>query len=332
MNLFNKYLVIPAFFVLLTPAFLAGQHNKMTTEEYIDLYKDVAIQKMQEYGIPASITLAQGILESGSGNSRLAQRANNHFGIKCHNDWDGKRFYMDDDARHECFRKYKDPADSYRDHSLFLTQRDRYAFLFDYDIYDYKKWAHGLKKAGYATNPKYPQLLIGLIDRYDLAQYDKGVASGLNNLATKEHFNENNYNDHGQATNNVNIASMLDHLKPVEVTERGRKIYENNGAKFIRAHSGDSYYELAVEFDIYSWQLYKYNETDKNHLLKTNEIVYLEKKKRKADKAFKRHIVKYGESLREISQLYGVRLSRLMKMNKLSSDRNVPVGTVLRVR
>jgi len=310
---------------------MIGQH-KMTTEEYIDLYKNVAIQKMQEYHIPASITLAQGILESGSGNSRLAQRANNHFGIKCHDDWDGKRFYMDDDARHECFRKYKDPADSYRDHSMFLTQRDRYAFLFDYDITDFKKWAHGLKKAGYATNPKYPQLLIGLIERYNLSQYDEEALNHFNDLAYQQQIGENHYDGYINETGNAKINSILDQLQPVETSETGRKIYENNGTRFIRARKGDTYYDLADEFDIYSWQLYKYNEADKTHFLKTDEIVYLEKKKRKADKRFKAHTVNYGESLRDIAQLYGVRLSRLMKMNDLSSDRNVSVGTILKVR
>jgi len=136
---------------------LAGRAQKrMSTEAYIATYKDIAIEKMKEYKIPASITLAQGILESGSGNSKLATEGNNHFGIKCHKDWTGKKIYVDDDELHECFRKYKKAEDSYRDHSLFLTQRGRYSFLFDLDITDYKAWAKGLKQAGYATNPKYP--------------------------------------------------------------------------------------------------------------------------------------------------------------------------------
>jgi len=189
----------------------------MTTEEYIEKYKDVAIKKMKEYHIPASITLAQGILESGSGNSRLARKANNHFGIKCHKDWNGKKFYMDDDERHECFRKYHNPAESYRDHSLFLTQKGRYAFLFDYDITDYKSWAYGLKKAGYATNPKYPKLLIGIIERYNLSQYDTGGKKGKKRKDKIE-------NADGE------IASTafpdLSHLKPVSVSNSGRDIFE----------------------------------------------------------------------------------------------------------
>ena len=143
------------------------------SELYIDKYKSIAIAEMNEFGIPASITLAQGILESGNGESRLAVEGNNHFGIKCHNSWDGETIIEDDDERGECFRKYSDVMDSYRDHSLFLKDRSRYDFLFEYKITDYKKWARGLKKAGYATNPNYADLLIDIIKKYDLSQYDK---------------------------------------------------------------------------------------------------------------------------------------------------------------
>ena len=141
-------------------------------ELYVNTYAEVAQQEMKSYDIPASITLAQGILESGMGNSRLAIQANNHFGIKCHKEWKGKRIYHDDDKKGECFRAYNDPRTSYRDHSLFLTRRSRYDFLFDYKKNDYKSWAKGLKKAGYATDPKYPYKLISLIERYRLDRYD----------------------------------------------------------------------------------------------------------------------------------------------------------------
>ena len=166
---------IPIFLICFIPFKTVFAQDRISTEEYIETYKDVAIKKMKTFNIPASITLAQGILESGSGNSRLAMKANNHFGIKCHKNWTGKTFTLDDDVKNECFRKYKDPADSYRDHSEFLTQRGRYSFLFEYKITEYKSWANGLKKAGYATNPKYPQLLIRIIERYDLSQYYTGV-------------------------------------------------------------------------------------------------------------------------------------------------------------
>jgi len=151
---------------------VASAQNK--TEKYIEQYSQIAVDEMNRYNIPASITLAQGILESGNGESRLATEGKNHFGIKCHSNWNGKTIIEDDDEKGECFRKYPTVADSYRDHSLFLTKRDRYSFLFKYKKTDYKKWAKGLKKAGYATNPKYPTLLINLIEEYDLSRFDNG--------------------------------------------------------------------------------------------------------------------------------------------------------------
>ena len=160
------------FILLLFASFLVVAQNK--TERYIEKYQSVAIAEMDRYGIPASITLAQGILESGNGESRLATEGKNHFGIKCHENWNGKTIIEDDDEKGECFRKYSKAADSYRDHSLFLTERGRYSFLFEYQKTDYKAWAKGLKKAGYATNPKYPTLLIDLIEKYDLSRFDNG--------------------------------------------------------------------------------------------------------------------------------------------------------------
>ena len=165
------------FFIFLS---VVCANAQSITERYISKYSSVAVDEMEKYGIPASITLAQGILESGNGESRLATEGNNHFGIKCHSNWNGKTIIEDDDEKGECFRKYSKVADSYRDHSLFLTERGRYSFLFEYQKTAYKKWAKGLKKAGYATNPKYPTLLIDLIERYELYTYDKGGESGKN--------------------------------------------------------------------------------------------------------------------------------------------------------
>ena len=170
----KKYLLI----VFLFSSFLAVAQNK--TEAYIEKYSQIAVDEMNMYNIPASITLAQGILESGNGESRLAVDGKNHFGIKCHSNWNGKTIIEDDDKKGECFRKYNRVSDSYRDHSLFLNERGRYAFLFEYNKTDYKKWAKGLKKAGYATNPKYPTLLIDLIEKYDLSRFDKGTKSKQN--------------------------------------------------------------------------------------------------------------------------------------------------------
>ena len=167
----KKFLLI---LLIISPVLLVAQSK---TESYISKYSSIAVDEMEKYGIPASITLAQGILESGNGESRLATEGNNHFGIKCHSNWSGKTIIEDDDEKGECFRKYDKVADSYRDHSLFLTERGRYSFLFEYKKSDYKKWAKGLKKAGYATNPNYPTQLIDLIERYELYTYDKGEQS-----------------------------------------------------------------------------------------------------------------------------------------------------------
>ena len=150
----------------------ADAQKRLTPHDYIDMWGEVAVGQMVTHHIPASITLAQGILESGNGNSDLAARSNNHFGIKCHSDWDGRRTYHDDDEKGECFRVYKNAAESFDDHSAFL-KRSRYAELFELDITDYKGWARGLKKCGYATNPKYAGLLIDLVERYELQRFDE---------------------------------------------------------------------------------------------------------------------------------------------------------------
>jgi len=303
--------------MLISGSYLVAQ-KRISTKEYINTYKDIAIKKQKEYKIPASITLAQGILESGSGNSKLAKKANNHFGIKCHNGWKGKKYYMDDDEKHECFRKYKKAEDSYRDHSKFLTQRGRYSFLFDYKTTDYKKWAYGLKKAGYATNPKYPQLLIKIIEKYNLNKYDKNYKS---KKSTPKEVKFDKF-----AT--ISIADF----KQVDSWSSGRKIFKNNGKKLIIIETGDTYYGLADEFEIYSWQFKSNNDLKKDHVLQIGEIIYLEKKKRKADKKYKAHIVKAGETIHSISQLYGIKLKRLYKMNNLPKGVQAEVGTKLKLR
>ncbi len=311
------------FSILFMFVFMASglwAQQRISTESYIETYREVAIKKMKEYGIPASITLAQGILESGSGNSSLARKANNHFGIKCHKDWTGKKFYMDDDEKHECFRKYKDPSDSYRDHSLFLTQRGRYSFLFDYEITDYKKWAYGLKKAGYATNPKYPELLIRIIEKYDLDRYDR------------KGWKRSEKQGGPEKPAGGFVAPSVAGFAVAGTSLTGRTIYANNGKKLVVAQLGDTFYEIAEEFEVYSWQLFKYNEADKKHVLEEGELVYLEKKKSKADKKYKRHIVAQGENMHDIAQLYGIRLKKLYKLNKMAPGTSVRAGETSRLR
>jgi LysM repeat protein len=293
--------------------------KRITTEEYVNTYRDVAIKKQKEFKIPASITLAQGILESGSGNSLLARNANNHFGIKCHKGWTGKTYHMDDDAKNECFRKYKKVEDSYKDHSKFLTQRGRYSFLFNYKTTDYKSWAHGLKKAGYATNPKYPQLLIKIIEKYNLDQYDKNY---------KKSKSPTNKTKRKVKSSSISISDF----KQADTWNSGRKIFINNGKKLIIIEKGDTFYGLASEFELYAWQLRSYNDLKKKHILQIGEIIYLEKKKRKAEKKYKYHSVNGGETMHDISQLFGIRLKRLYKINNLPKGVQVEKDKKLKLR
>lgn len=300
-----------------------AQHKKMSHEEYITRYSAIAIREMKEFGIPASITLAQGLLESGSGNSSLAREANNHFGIKCHAGWAGEGFYMDDDEKNECFRVYDNPDESYVDHSSFLTSRGRYSFLFDLDIFDYKGWAHGLKKAGYATNPKYPQLLITLIERHKLYQFDKGVKYTGQVVKPNQQQNPNNLN-----TSYV-PASTSEYLF-LETSPRGRKIYMNNGVKFIYAKSDDTFFLIAEEFDIYPHSVRKYNELENDEPFEIGEIVYIEKKKSKGE--LSSYQCNQGESMRYISQRFGVRLKKLYKYNTMEYGAEPAAGQVIKLR
>lgn len=287
-------------FILSLLAFLTvqGQSRNKQYEDYIKKYRDIAVEEMKRYHIPASITLAQGLLESGAGNGTLARKSNNHFGIKCGSDWRGKTVKHDDDARNECFRVYKDPKDSYRDHSKFLAGRQRYAFLFNLKITDYKGWARGLKKAGYATNPRYAHQLIDIIERYDLHKYDK--KGGLK-------WMKENPNPH--------------------------EPYIANGLLYIKVREGDTWKSISKEFDISRRKLRKYNDLYKGYELQEGDILYLEKKNRKAPKDMYVHVLRSGESMYSISQKYGIRLKRLYKMNKMDLGDSAPkVGTILRIR
>ena len=263
---------------------------------YINQYKDIAIEQMHKYHIPASITLAQGLLESGAGKSELAQKANNHFGIKCHS-WDGKRIYHDDDKKRECFRVYKSAKDSYEDHSIFLATGSRYAFLFKYSETDYVAWARGLKRAGYATSPTYADKLIDIIERYNLDQYDR-----------------------------IQQSSKPKVLNP-------HTPYIANDIVYIVARQGDTMQSIADEFGIAKRKLIIYNDLYRGYVPVKGDIIYLARKHRKARKPHTQHVVGDGESMYMISQRYAIRLNRLYKMNKATPDTYSPmVGDVVRLR
>ena len=275
-------------------------------QTYIDQYRDLAIEQMLKYKIPASITLAQGIFESGAGNSQLTKRGNNHFGIKCHG-WQGATVYFDDDASQECFRAYRDARESYEDHSRFLVRNKRYSSLFSLKQTDYKGWARGLKSCGYATNPNYANKLIGLIELYKLYDYDH--AKGY------DKFMATNAGHHQK--------DAL--LHPIH-------IYNKN--YFLQARKGDTFKSIGKEIGISGKKIAKYNERDYDDKLQENEIIWLKKKQKRADKAYegRRHRVKAGESMYSIAQYYGIRLKSLYKMNHLKPDYQLRIGDELRVR
>lgn len=271
-------------------------------QDYFDLYDDVAIEQMEKYGIPASITLAQGVLESGAGKSELATKGNNHFGIKC-NGWTGRKTYHDDDEKGECFRAYNNAYESYVDHSVFLKSSARYSRLFELKRTDYKGWAKGLKACGYATSPTYAHKLIEIIELYGLHKYDNGV-----------HFDR------------FQVQQMefgdLRHVKAF------------NDNYYVIARRGDTFRTIGDDANISYRRLASFNERDKDDTLEEGEIVWLKKKRRKAPKEFKNrpHIVQSGESMYTISQKYGIRLKNLYKMNDLSPEYRIQVGDRLRIR
>lgn len=324
----GTYLVL-CFLLMAVPSVHAQNGSSISVDEYVSTYKDLAIEDMKTFGIPASIKLAQGILESGSGNSELATKANNHFGIKCHKGWTGKTFIMDDDHKNECFRKYKSPEDSWRDHSMFLTTRERYAGLFSLPVTDYRGWAYGLKKAGYATNPRYPELLIKIIEENGLNRYDGG-RSGAEMIAASKSKNPQLTERNGEPA--LTFRDVFGGHSPVDESPAGRPVYENNGVRFIFVEKGDNFYSLAGEFEIYAWQLWKYNELNKKLPIREGNILYLEKKKRRAEKRFKTHIARPGETMPFISQLYGVKLKRLYRLNDLSPGTRPAPGEEIRLR
>ncbi len=296
--------------------------KKFTRQEYIDTWKRVAVDNMNKHRIPASIILAQGILESGCGNSELALQANNHFGIKCH-EWAGNKYYYDDDAKQECFRKYESAAQSYEDHAEFLTKRTRYAFLFQLDVKDYKGWAQGLKKAGYATNPAYPELLIKIIEESNLHIYDEGNLEEIIAEAKKEP---------------AAVVKKPDAKKP-EPKKKGEEVtiyldrevlLSDNKIKYIESRPGDTPQKLAKELDMGLWQILKYNDFDKTTKLQSGDVVYLQPKRKKAK--LERHTIKHGENLWDVSQMYGVKLTRIYKLNNLEENAKVPDGFVVKLR
>lgn len=302
----------------------------MTAEQYIANFKDDAIKEMMMFNIPASITLAQGMLESGNGNSDLAIYANNHFGIKCHNEWNGPTFTKDDDAKDECFRKYPTALDSYTDHSNFLKTRNRYAPLFELKRTDYKGWAKGLKKVGYATDPKYTHRLIDLIETYKLYEYDKVDERAF---AKQEKQKEKVKNPSVEKT--VVAAQKTDAVKPAKneaEVERhiNRPIQQFRFINYVIIKPGDTFTKIAQETDKDVWQLYKFNDLKPTDKLIAGERMYLQPKRKNGKEAV--HVVKKGETMRSISQLYAIKLNSLYKKNGMKPGEEPKAGQTLYLR
>ena len=289
-----RYIIVSFWFALhLIFTIGHGQNSRaISTRAYIDSFKDIAMQEMRTNGVPVSITLGQGILESASGNSRLCKECNNHFGIKCRKNWTGKYCLADDDAKDECFRGYENAYESYRDHSLFLKNSHRYDFLFELNPLDYESWAHGLRKAGYATNPAYGNILINIIEKYELSHFDSLVVIG------EEYFN--------------GIPG-----KPISV----------NGIPAIAAKLGDTPESIAKEQKLAEWKIYKYNDLQRDDFINPGEILYLKPKRKKASE--NTHIIKRGESMHDVSQMYAIKLKSLQKLNKLESGQEPQIGEEL---
>ena len=284
------------FLTFFTVSALLAQSGQSVQWRYVENYKDMAIDQMQRYRIPASITLAQGLCESGAGQSRLAREAHNHFGIKVGSNWTGPYIVMADDRPDDRFRKYKTDDESYEDHSRFLRNNQRYRSLFDLKVTDYKGWANGLKRCGYATNPRYAQMLIDVIERYNLQQFDS--------YSGRRH--------HGSTASSASESDFYSrHI-----------VYRINKTYMIIAMSGDTWESVARETGVSVRKLRKYNERPKDSPLQIGDRVYLEKKRTKADKSLKgqAHVVQAGESMYDIAQYYAIRLKNLYKLNALSPD------------
>jgi hypothetical protein len=294
-------------------SFAQSSSRKMSRQQYIEMYKDIAIRKMHEYGIPASITLAQGILESDNGNSFLATKANNHFGIKCHNDWNGPGVRYDDDKKNECFRKYRNPEESFKDHSLFLTQRSRYAFLFDLKPTDYRAWARGLKKAGYATNPRYAELLIKIIEENQLYLYDQGNPDIPGPVIAVPGLFASGY-QFPDPDNYIHLSTL----------SSGRNTYANNGKEFVFVEQGDTFLKLSMELGIEVGKLQKYNDLKNSDKLYAGQMLYLEKKKRRASEKF--HYADELDTPFSIAMEYGVRLKSLKWKNRIREGQGFRKG------
>ena len=316
-----KYKIIIAILFALTSFNVAAQRT--TIEEYVEQFKGIAMDEMKRTGVPAAITLAQGILESENGNGELVKKSNNHFGIKCKSNWAGESVTHDDDASGECFRAYNNAAESYRDHSNFLRANTRYGALFNLDPENYAAWAKGLKRAGYATNPRYPDLLIKFIEHYNLQQYSLAVLHDLpkTDLAKKE---EEKLND---------IPADIKDEKPIVVNENkiadeeAGKLLTINNTTCVFAKKGTSLLLIAKNNNISLNKLMDFNDLTEEGILPADQYVFLHKKPKTGEKEF--YIVRPGETVYDVAQINGIQLKYLLAYNDLNNGTEFSAGSKL---
>ena len=314
--------------LLLVLSNIGMAQSRQTPTQYKEKFDQDAVVEMIKSGVPASITLAQGMLESDYGNSSLAKKARNHFGIKCHSSWTGGKYYMDDDAKDECFRVYATVYESYVDHSDFLHRNRRYAFLFDLKQTDYKGWAKGLKKAGYATNPKYPDLLIRLIEENELYKFDKMDKGDMKSLGASSKGNS------GSSTSKTGTPSKENTPIPNAKTKGGNRpvSLSKNNIKFVKSQAGDTPDILAKRYNMGRWQICHYNGLKKKSKIPTGTTIYLQPKRLKFHGDQQNYIVKKGDNLWKISQMYGVKLGSIRLKNKLEKGAVIKVGQKIKLK
>lgn len=320
------------FFFFQFATLITSAQQPETIRDYINTYKELAIAEMQRTGVPAAITLAQGIHETMAGTSSLVQQSNNHFGIKCKTGWTGASVSHDDDARGECFRKYPAAEDSYRDHSDFLKKSPRYASLFSLDPTDYTGWAMGLKKAGYATNPRYPQVLIKLVEDYGLQEYTL-IALGKSPAEEKDHTvppaDTTVYKGIG------GFKSMGKLFQPKEEKDRVNFIYPKgefriNYSRVVWMRKGISFLSVAQQYGIPLSRLFEFNELEEAESAEKDQLVFLQRKRRTGAEAY--YTVLPGESLHDIAQKQGIRLESLLELNRLKNNDRPAPGESLSLR
>jgi len=308
---------------------VSSSAGEASAEAYISRYKDLAISEMKRTGVPASITLAQGMIESNYGRSTLAQEGNNHFGIKCHNGWTGPTIRHHDDRKNECFRKYRRPEDSYYDHSDFLKTGSRYSFLFDLPSTDYKGWARGLKRAGYATDPDYANMLIRKIEENRLYIYDKGLTIPQKPVAEAVVPKPD--------TTIPVSAKPVSEMPPVSFGEvslssRAPRIMENNRIQYIIVKEGETISSIEKDFELLKWELTRYNDLDNDFTPVPGQVLYLQPKRDKAEPGKEIHTVREGETMYQISQKYGVKLKKLYEYNLMTEGKEPAAGQKIWLR